>query len=430
MVQIIDPKYKVADYQAQVMRRRRAKSRRFQAMGIAALAAAGLMLAALLSSIFYNGVQGLFEERMTVEVTFDPAKIDPKGTGDLAVMRKFNFDTLVYPVLYEALDIKVKGRSDRDKRRKVKQLIGLGASNQLRTMIVQEVGRDPVSDEPVLVSGGTQLGDTVTVELTALSTASNPYAQPLRDLGILKTRFNGDFFTGVNSNDPGYYGILDALVGSFWTLLVCFLASFPVAVLAAVYLEEFAPRNAITDFIEVNINNLAAVPSIVFGLMGAFVFIYVFGMPGGTALVGGLVLSLLTLPTIIVAARAAIRSVPGSFREAALGLGASRQQAMWSFVLPYAMPGIITGTIIGLAGALGETAPLLFIGMVGFQSGVPATPLEGTPSLAVGIYNAFGCQFDELKNQLSNSTIIVLLFLLMLLNGTAAYLRYRSEKSK
>ncbi len=428
MVQIIDPKYKDADYQRQVTARRRQKGKRFQALGIAALAVAGLMLAALLYSIVSNGARGLMEDRIAVEVYFDPAKIDPKGTGELSVMRKFNYDTLVYPTLYEALGIKAKGRSDRDKRRKVKQLIGLGASNQLREMVVREVGRDPISDEAILVSGGTQLGDTVMVELTALSTSANPYTQTLRDLGMLHTRFNGDFFTGVNSNDPGYYGILDALVGSFWTLLVCFLASFPVAVLTAVYLEEFAPRNLITDFIEVNINNLAAVPSIVFGLMGAFVFIFVFGMPGGTALVGGLVLSLLTLPTIIVAARAAIRAVPGSYREAALGLGASRQQAMWSFVLPSAMPGIITGTIIGLAGALGETAPLLFIGMVGFQSGIPLTPVDGTPTLAVGIYNAFGSQFDELKNQLSNSTIIVLLVLLMLLNGTAAYLRYRSEK--
>lgn len=430
MVQIIDPKYKDADYQRAMTLRRRNKGKRFQAWGIAALAVAGLMLAALLYSIVSNGARGLMEDRITIEVYFDPEKIDPQATGDLAVMRMFNFDTLVYPVLYEALEIKARGRADRDKRRKVKQLIGLGASNQLREMVVKQVGTDPVTDDPILVSGGTQLGERVTVELTALSTASNPYTDTLRELGYLKTRFNGDFFTGVNSNDPGYYGILDALVGSFWTLLVCFLASFPVGVLAAVYLEEFAPRNLITDFIEVNINNLAAVPSIVFGLMGAFVFIYVFGMPGGTALVGGLVLSLLTLPTIIVAARAAIRSVPGAYREAALGLGASRQQAMWSFVLPSAMPGIITGTIIGLAGALGETAPLLFIGMVGFQSGIPLTPLDGTPSLAVGVFNAFGSQFDELKNQLSNSTIMVLLVLLMLLNGTAAYLRYRSEKNQ
>ena len=245
--------------------------------------------------------------------------------------------------------------------------------------------------------------------------------------GMVESKFNSVFFTAGASREPEQAGILGAVMGSVYTMIVTLLLSFPIGVAAAIYLEEFAPKNAFTQFIEVNINNLAAVPSIVFGLLGLAMFLNVFGLPRSAPLVGGMVLALMTLPTIIIASRAALRSVPPSIREAALGIGASRLQAVTHHVLPLAMPGILTGTIIGMAQALGETAPLLMIGMVAFIVDIPGGPLDPATVLPVQIF--MWADFPEPAfQQKTSAAILVLLAFLVTMNALAVILRKRFER--
>jgi phosphate transport system permease protein len=253
------------------------------------------------------------------------------------------------------------------------------------------------------------------------------YLERLKAEGRIERHFNWLFLTSGDSREPELAGILGALVGSALTLAVTLVLCVPIGVLAAIYLEAFAPKNRFTDVIEININNLAAVPSIVFGLLGLAVFLNFFGLPRSAALVGGLVLALLVLPTIIIAARAALRAVPPSITEAALGVGASRQQAIFHHVLPLAMPGILTGTIIGMAHALGETAPLLLIGMVAFIVDVPGGITEAATALPVQIY--LWSDLPEAAFQAKTAAaIIVLLVFLFLMNGMAIWLRRKFEK--
>ncbi len=249
----------------------------------------------------------------------------------------------------------------------------------------------------------------------------------LAEKGLVSNRMNSIFFTSGASREPEMAGIWGAVVGSFFTMLVTLLMSFPIGVAAAIYLEEFAPKNRLTHLIEVNINNLAAVPSIVFGLLGLAVFLNLFGLPRSAPLVGGMVLALMTLPTIIIASRAALKAVPPSIREAALGVGASKQQAVFHHVLPLAMPGILTGTIIGMAQALGETAPLLMIGMVAFIVDIPGGPLDPATVLPVQIY--MWADFPEPAfQQKTSAAIMVLLGFLVAMNGIAIILRKRFER--
>jgi phosphate transport system permease protein len=242
-------------------------------------------------------------------------------------------------------------------------------------------------------------------------------------------RFNYLFFQTGDSREPELAGILGAVMGSFYTLLITLLLSFPIGVMAAVYLEEFAPRNRWIDFIEVNINNLAAVPSIVFGLLGLAVFINFFGVPRSAPLVGGLVLALMTLPTIIIASRSAIKAVPPSMREAALGLGASKIQVAFHHVVPLAMPGILTGTIIGLAQALGETAPLLMIGMVAFIVDVPQGVTDAATVLPVQIY-LWADSPERAFVAKTAAAILVLMLFLAVMNGLAVWLRRKFEQRR
>ncbi|MEQ1710725.1 MAG: phosphate ABC transporter permease PstA [Hyphomicrobium sp.] len=253
------------------------------------------------------------------------------------------------------------------------------------------------------------------------------FLERFRALGVVENGFNWRFFTAGDSREPELAGIRGALVGTALTLLVTLALCLPLGVGAAVYLEEFAPKNRLTDLVEVNINNLAAVPSIVFGLLGLAVFLNFFGLPRSAPLVGGLVLALLVLPTIIIAARAALRSVPPSIKEAALGVGASHQQAIFHHVLPLAMPGIMTGTIIGMAHALGETAPLLMIGMIAFIVDVPQSFVDSATVMPVQIY-----LWSDLPEQAfqakTAAAIIVLLVFLFVMNGLAIWLRKRFER--
>jgi phosphate transport system permease protein len=245
--------------------------------------------------------------------------------------------------------------------------------------------------------------------------------------GRLERKFNTRFFTAGDSREPEQAGILSSLVGTGLSLFVCFVMSFPVGVLAAVYLEMFAPRNRMSDLIEININNLAAVPSIVFGLLGLAMFLGVFGMPRSSPLVGGMVLALMTLPTIIVAARASLKAVPPSLREAALGLGASEMQAVFHHVVPSALPGMLTGAIIGMAQALGETAPLLMIGMVAFIVDIPKSILEPATALPVQIY-LWADSPERAFSEKTAAAILVLLAFLVAMNLLAIILRKKFEQ--
>jgi phosphate transport system permease protein len=253
------------------------------------------------------------------------------------------------------------------------------------------------------------------------------FIEKLKAVGAVQKNFNWRFFTSGDSREPELAGIRGALVGTALTLLVTLSLCLPIGVLAAIYLEEFAPKNWLTNIIEVSINNLAAVPSIVFGLLGLAVFLNYFGLPRSAPLVGGLVLALLVMPTIIIASRAAIRSVPPSIREAAIGLGASKQQAVLHHVLPIAMPGIMTGTIIGMAHALGETAPLLMIGMVAFIVDIPKNLTEAATVLPVQIYLWSDLPEAAFK-QRTAAAIVVLLAFLLLMNGAAIWLRNKFER--
>lgn len=244
--------------------------------------------------------------------------------------------------------------------------------------------------------------------------------------GKLEKRFNRTFFTSGDSREPELAGIMGAMRGSFFTLLITLSLAFPIGVAAAVYLEEFAPQNRWTDLIEVNINNLAAVPSIIFGLLGLAIFINFFGFPRSTPIVGGLVLTLMTLPTIIIAGRASLKSVPPSIREAALGVGASKMQTVTHHVLPLAMPGMLTGTIIGMAQALGETAPLLMIGMVAFIVDVPASFTDPAAVLPVQIY-LWADSPERAFTEKTSAAIMVLLAFLISMNSLAVYLRKKFE---
>ena len=253
------------------------------------------------------------------------------------------------------------------------------------------------------------------------------FVELLKDNGAIETSLNLAFFTGGDSREPELAGILGALAGTAYTMLVTLGLCLPIGVAAAIYLEEFAPRNRISDLIEVNINNLAAVPSIVFGLLGLAVFLNGFGLPRGSPLVGGLVLALLVLPTIIIAGRAALKAVPPSIREAAIGVGATRQQAIFHHVLPVAMPGILTGAIIGMAHALGETAPLLMIGMIAFIADVPSGPTDAATVLPVQIF--LWSDLPEAGFQSKTAAaILVLLGFLILMNGVAIWLRKKFER--
>ena len=245
--------------------------------------------------------------------------------------------------------------------------------------------------------------------------------------GDIINTFNLSFFTNPDSREAELAGIASSFMGTLFSILVCLVFSFPIAVLAGIYLEEFAPKNKFTDFIEVNINNLAAVPSIVFGLLGLGVLINIFGLPRSTPLVGGITLSLMTLPTIIIAARASLKAVPPSIKEAALAMGASKMQTTLHHAVPLSMPGTLSGTIIGLAQALGETAPLILIGMIAFVNTIPGSPLDPAASLPVQVYIWSESAERGFVEKVS-ACIMVLLIFLITMNLTAQIIRHRFEK--
>ncbi|WP_156927268.1 phosphate ABC transporter permease PstA [Azospirillum halopraeferens] len=422
--------YYLSEGYAARLRARYAAEQRFKAYGIAAVAAAAVMLVVLLGTIVGQGYTAFWQTQIRLEIHFDPAEIDPQGTRDRSVLATANTMKLVR----DSLAAQFPDITERAERRALYDIMSSGAPFQLTRMLL---------DDPSLI------GTTRSVWLTAsddvdqfikgyISRDVPESARRVSDLQIravdalasrnaVEKQFNTVLFTGGDSREPELAGIGGAIVGSFLTLLVTLALSVPIGVAAAIYLEEFAPKNRWTDLIEVNINNLAAVPSIVFGLLGLAVFLSVFGMPRSAPVVGGLVLALMTLPTIIIASRAALKAVPPSIREAALGVGASRLQAVLHHVLPLAMPGILTGTIIGMAQALGETAPLLMIGMVAFIVDIPGGFTDSATVLPVQIF-MWADSPERAFLERTSAAIMILLGFLIAMNAVAVLLRKKFER--
>jgi phosphate transport system permease protein len=324
----------------------------------------------------------------------------------------------------------VSGRKD---KQQLYRLLSVGAEYNLRDMVIENpklLGHTSDIWLRAHSESGSYLKGQVDVAMPEsdrrVKDLQVGWLDKLAAEGRTESRFNVAFFTNGDSREPEMAGIRVALYGSFFTLLVTFAIAFPIGVFSAVYLEEFAPRNRLTDLIEININNLAAVPSIVFGLLGLAVFINFFDLPRSAPLVGGIVLSLMTLPTIIITSRAAIQSVSPSIREAALGVGASRLQTVFHHVLPVAMPGILTGSIIGMAQALGESAPLLMIGMVAFIMDVPGGVTDPATVLPVQVY-LWADSPERGFTEKTSAAIMVLMGFLIVMNALAVYLRKRFE---
>jgi phosphate transport system permease protein len=398
--------------------KRYASERRFKAYGAAALAISVLFLAYLIIDIGIKAWPSFFEHRVILQINLDPGKIDPAHVekGDFSGLIKESLRA-VFPTVTERAD-----------KKNLTALLSVGAADDLRDQTVANpaiIGTTLnvaalLSDEADLYFKGSKAD-------SSLDDQSAGFLETLRAKGLIEKHFAWRFFTSGDSREPELAGLRGAIVGSLLTLIMTLSLSVPLGIAAAVYLEEFAPKNGWTEVIEVNINNLAAVPSIIFGLLGLAVFLNFFGLPRSAPLVGGLVLGLLVLPTIIIATRAALKAVPPSIKEAALGVGASHQQAVFHHVLPLAVPGILTGTILGVARALGETAPLLMIGMVAFIVDIPKGFTEAATVLPVQIY--LWSDLPEIAFQSRTAAaIIVLLVILFCLNAVAIYMRKRFER--
>ncbi|KJE34591.1 phosphate ABC transporter permease [Thalassospira sp. HJ] len=415
---------------ARNIKKRYAAERRFKMYGLVAIGIALLALCMLATSIGSKGYSAFYQTYVQLEVHFDPAVIDPDGTGDPAVIGRANFDGLIKQSLRDRFP-DVTSRSD---KRDLYGIVSGGASYDLRERVLENPSLIGQTRTIWLISGDDfdmlnkgYIDPTVAEGDRRLNDQEVSWYNELVEAGAVEKQFHTRFFTSGDSREPELAGIWGAAVGSFYTLLVTLALSFPIGVLAAVYLEEFAPKNRFTQIVEVNINNLAAVPSIVFGLLGLEVYLNVMHLPRSAPVVGGLTLALMTLPTIIIASRAAIKAVPPSIRQAALGLGASPVQTVTHHVLPLAMPGILTGTIIGMAQALGETAPLLMIGMVAFIVDIPGGALDPATVLPVQIY-LWADSPERAFVEKTSAAIMVLLAFLVLMNGLAVYLRKKFER--
>jgi phosphate transport system permease protein len=403
------------------LRRRHAAGRRLKFFGIAAILIAVGMLGMLLWTMVSTGYKAFSQTHVSLEVTI-PEDVDP------ANIRATNFREIVS----EGWLASIEGLTEDDERLAL-SILSSGAELVVRDRVLMDpslAGQTitlavPASDNFDQLEKG-EISEATPEQFRRINDRQIEIFNELRLEGRVSTPFNAALFTQADSRFPELAGLKGALWGSFYALLVCFLLSFPLGIAAAVYLEEFAPKNRWTDLIEVNINNLAAVPSIVFGLLGLALFIQFFGFPRSVPLVGGMVLALMTLPTIIIATRAALKAVPPSIRQAALGVGASRLQVVTHHVLPLAMPGILTGTIIGMAQALGETAPLLLIGMNAFITAAPDGMLSPSTALPTQIY-IWADSPERGFTARTSAGILVLLGFMVFMNGIAIYLRKRLE---
>lgn len=412
------------------IKKRYARERRFRLYGLIAILSSLSFLAILVFTITKNGLPAFKQTFIQLDVTLDAKTLGLGDEPDQAQLLKANYNgTIKKALLAQFPDVKKR----KDKKALYK-LISKGGQYDLQRQVMESpdlIGQSktvwlPAGDDASGYLKG-MVDVTIPEKKRRFKDNQIEWIESLKQDNRVAERFNWTFFERGDSREPEMAGIKGALFGSILTLMVTLILSFPIAVASAIYLEEFAPRNKWTDIIEVNINNLAAVPSIVFGLLGLAVFINFFQLPRSAPVVGGLVLSLMTLPTIIISSRAALKSVPPSIRDAALGLGASNLQVVFHHVLPLALPGILTGTIIGMAQALGETAPLLMIGMVAFIVDVPATITDPATVLPVQIF-----QWADLPEkgfvEKTSAAIMVLLAFLVAMNTFAVILRRKFER--
>ncbi|WP_319483589.1 phosphate ABC transporter permease PstA [uncultured Cohaesibacter sp.] len=417
------------------LRKRYGRERRFQAMGIAAITMGILFLFLLFWSIVTKGYTAFQQTKIHLDIYLSEQLIDPSGNRDINVIQMpIRYNKVLEAAIYKAAGIDPKDKTKRNAMRDAKSLLSKGASVDLRDLVVENPNLIGTRiDYWALADGDVdsflkgQIPRDIPESKRKISDAQIAIIDDLSEKGVLAKQFNSNLFFNGPSSRPESAGIAVAVIGSVFMMLIVLVLALPIGVAASIYLEEFAPKNRWTDLIEVNINNLAAVPSIVFGLLGLAVFINFAGLPRSASLVGGLVLTLMTLPTIIIATRSALKAVPPSIREAALGVGASKTQAIFHHVLPLATPGILTGTIIGLAQALGETAPLLMIGMVAFVKDFPATPLDPATALPVQIYMWSG-EAQRAFTERTSAAILILLAFLALMNISAVLLRRRFER--
>lgn len=410
--------------------KRQKSEKNFKLFGLIGIICAISFLIIILTSIIIEGKKAFISTYIKLDVFFDSKIIDPDNTKEDSVIKSANFNEIITKSILENFP----EVTDRKEKIKLSTFISSSAEDELIKLIMLDKALIDQKKELWLLASS-----TIDVIHKNPEMLNFPEDERLIDdkeskwfqwfLSEEKIKFstNKNFFSNADSTEPEQAGIWGAFVGSFLTLFVTLILSFPIAVAAGVFLEELAPKNKFTDFIEVNINNLAAVPSIIFGLLGLAIFLNVMHLPRSAPIVGGMVLALMTLPTIIIATRASLRAVPPSIREAAIGLGATKFQTVTHHVLPLSMPGISTGTIIGMSQALGESAPLLMIGMVAFIVDSPGSIFDSATVLPVQIYlwkSTAARGFVEL----TAAGVMVLLSFLVLMNAIAVYVRYKFEK--
>ena len=413
------------------LRKRRAREMRLKFYGIVSICIALMMLVTLMSSIALNGYTAMQQAYIPLKIMVSSEKLlNSDGEVDAQKALLFNWDSKVKKA-FRANFSEVTSRSD---KKELNRLISSNSGYDVKQFFIKNV--DAFNNERVIWITASddvdqylkgRFNTDIPEEDRRLTDKQLKWIDGMRSDGLVKLKFNKNFFTSADSREPESSGILGAVVGSALTMFVTVLLSLPLAVMASIYLEYFAKPGRLTDFIEININNLAAVPSIVFGLLGLALFLSFFGLPRSIPLVGGMVLALMTIPTVIIATRASIRAVPPSIKDAALGLGASNMQAAFHHVVPLAMPGILTGTIIGIAQALGETAPLLMIGMVAFIIDVPSGFTSPATALPVQIF-MWADSAERAFYERSSLAIMFLVVFLILINLTAVILRRKFEK--
>lgn len=436
---------RLATIQASLLQRHR-KETRFRLMGLFSVSLALIFVAILFGSILSRGLPAFWQSVVTVEVFFDPEILEIEAKpeiepGEVPAVYQARLDAWTTDLsfadwnkLLETSVLQVSPSSE-PYARELRRLFTSGERFRLRDMVLADpdiIGQrreiSMLADANVDVWLRGNVDRSLPDDQQQMGPELRALADKLKAEGIIELKFSTSLFSNPDSRSSlASAGLAGAIVGSLFMMLIVIFISVPVGVASAIYLEEFAPKNRITDLVEVNINNLAAVPSIVFGLLGAAIFINWLSLPISAPLVGGLVLSLMTLPTVIITTRASLRAVPPSIRQAALGIGASKVQMVFHHVLPLALPGILTGAILGVAQALGETAPLLLVGMSAFVASIPATPLDQSSALPVQIYL---WQANELRNFFEGRTaaaIVVLLGVMLMLNGFAIWLRKKLE---
>lgn len=413
----------------QLLNKRYKDEKRFQLYGKSAISVALLFLAIFIFKIFSTGYTAFQKTWILVPINFNSEELyldENSTTEDLADAEFYDL------ALIEVA--KLDPDANEDQENEIKKMFSYIFDREIKEHLLKNPSLLGKTDE-VFLTASDDLDQVFKGnyprDLPEDQRRVSDYQLKIFDRLVeeekVVSKFNVSFFTYADSREAELAGIASSVMGSFFSILVCLMIAFPVAVLAAIYLEEFAPKNRLTDFIEVNINNLAAVPSIVFGLLGLGILLAVFHLPRSTPLVGGITLSLMTLPTIIIAARASLKAVPPSIREAALAMGASRMQTTLHHTVPLSMPGTLSGTIIGLAQALGETAPLILIGMVAFVNTIPASPLDPAASLPVQIYIWAESAERGFVEKVS-ACIMVLLIFLVLMNLFAQIIRHKFEK--